>query len=64
MEPISEVLDINEAAAFLKVSKDTVYHLARAKKIPAKHVGRQWRFSRTALEKYLGIPEQKKAVGL
>jgi excisionase family DNA binding protein len=39
LEPNTDVLDIEEAAAFLRVSKHTVYDLARAKKIPGKKIG-------------------------
>lgn len=51
-----DVLNIEEAAKFLRVSKRTAYKLAEAKRIPAKKVGGSWRLSRAALEKYLGVP--------
>lgn len=59
-----EVMTIDEAAEFLRVHKDTVYNLAIAKKIPAKKLGGKWRFSRSALEKFIGVPVEKKAVSL
>lgn len=57
-----EVLNIGEAAALLRISKDALYNLAAAKKVPARKMGHQWRFSRSALLKYIGVPEPKKAV--
>jgi len=43
------ILDVDGAAKLLGVSKDTIYHLARAGKIPATRVGREWRFTRQGL---------------
>lgn len=38
------LLTLEELAAFLKVSKDTIYRMAQKGKIPAVKVGNQWRF--------------------
>jgi excisionase family DNA binding protein len=53
-----EILTVDEAAAFLKLHKKTVYKLALAKKIPARRIGQQWRFSRSRLEEFLGVPSR------
>jgi excisionase family DNA binding protein len=59
-----EILTIQEAALLLKIGKRTVAKLAIAKKIPAKKLGAQWRFSRRALlffiEGNLGPPAKSK----
>jgi excisionase family DNA binding protein len=39
-----EVLTLEEAAQFLRVSEATVYQLARSGELPARKVGREWRF--------------------
>jgi excisionase family DNA binding protein len=44
-----EVLSVEEAAALLKVEPATVRREARAGRLPGRHVGKQWRFSRAAL---------------
>lgn len=49
-----DVLDVLQAAALLKVSRNTLYATAAAGKIPHQRVGRQIRFSRAALVRWLG----------
>jgi len=46
---MDEILTIQEAAVMLKIGIRTVARLATARKLPAKKVGSQWRFSRRAL---------------
>lgn len=43
----------DEVADELRVGRATVYRMAIAKKIPARKVGRQWRFSRARLKEWL-----------
>lgn len=47
------VLDADGAAALLKVSTKTVLKLARIGRLPARKVGREWRFVRAALIDYV-----------
>lgn len=47
------VLTLDEAVSFLKVSKSTLYKLLESGRLPARKLGRQWRFSRNDLEKWL-----------
>lgn len=47
------VLDVTGAARFLGVSSTTIYKLARAGEIPARRVGKEWRFSHARLTKWL-----------
>ena len=49
----NEVLDAVEAAKFLKVSRDTLYGLARRRLVPHKRLGRQIRFHRKVLEEFI-----------
>lgn len=48
-----EVLDLEEAAALLRVTPQAVRALAEAQRIPARRVGDAWRFSRPALLEWL-----------
>ncbi len=50
-----ETLTLEELATALDISLTTAYELARkdALPIPALKLGRQWRFSRRALNRYL-----------
>ena len=43
-QPMEFLMTLEEVAAYLRLSKDTVYRLAHAAKIPASKVGNQWRF--------------------
>ncbi len=47
------ILTLDEAVSLLKVSKSTLYKLLESKRIPAKKLGRRWRFSRKDLEEWL-----------
>ena len=48
-----EVMDLEEAAAFLRATPETVKALAESQRIPARRVGEAWRFSRPALLEWL-----------
>ena len=50
---ISEVLTIDELAAYLKISKSTLYKLAREGKVPSNKVGRHWRFQKRMIDRWL-----------
>lgn len=44
-----EILTIEEAVKYLKIGKTTIYKLARTNKIPARKIGRKWRFVKSCL---------------
>ncbi len=52
-KPSSEILTIDELAAYLKVPKSTLYMLAREGKVPSTKVGRHWRFQKRAIDRWL-----------
>jgi excisionase family DNA binding protein len=47
---MDNVLSVRDVAIFLKINEQTVYRLARCGKIPARKIGKQWRFSRSEIE--------------
>jgi len=49
-----DALTLRELADYLQMSVDSVYHLVRRGKIPGVKVGKQWRFSRAAIDRWLG----------
>ncbi len=49
----SDILTVEEAAELLKIPRSSVYKLAQEGKIPAKKVGRHWRFHRITLLKWI-----------
>jgi len=58
-----EVLDLDEAAALLRVRPEVVRELAEAQHIPARRVGDTWRFSRAALLEWLQDGQRTTAPG-
>ena len=49
----NEVLTLKECSQYLKIAESTIYQLARKGEIPCQKVGRNWRFSKNALDKWL-----------
>jgi excisionase family DNA binding protein len=48
------LMTLEEVADYLHVTRKTVYRLLKAGKMPATRVGRQWRFNRAAVNRWLG----------
>jgi excisionase family DNA binding protein len=48
-----EMLTIAELARFLKLRPRTIYRWAQSGKIPGAKVGKEWRFRRSAIERWL-----------
>ena len=44
MRPNQRVLTTDELAAYLRISRSTVYRLLKRQKIPGFKVGKDWRF--------------------
>jgi acetyl-CoA synthetase len=54
----ADVLTLDEAVAYLKVPKSTLYKLLQSGRIPARKLGRCWRFAREDLERWLRSPRE------
>lgn len=54
-------MNLAEAAAFIRVSAKTLGEMARARKVPSQKVGREWRFSKSALQHWLESPSTSPA---
>lgn len=55
-QPVSGLgafMTVEDVAEMLRINKSTVYRMAKAGRIPATRVGRQWRFRLSALEDFL-----------
>lgn len=48
-----DILNSREAADFLRVSQETVIREAKARRLPGRRVGKEWRFSRAVLMTWL-----------
>ncbi len=49
-----EILNFAEAARFLGISTKTLQKVLRDGEIPGRKVGREWKFSRDALTRWIG----------
>ncbi len=54
-----EVLNLQEASAFLRLRPRTLTTLAARGEVPAVKIGKQWRFRRNALEEMFGEPARR-----
>lgn len=54
-----EVLNFEEAARFLDISTKTLNQLLKDEDIPARKIGREWRFSKNALLDWVGRGSSK-----
>jgi excisionase family DNA binding protein len=52
----AEVLTLAEAAAFLRVQPDELLRLVGLQGLPARQIGTEWRFLKSALEAWLRSP--------
>ena len=52
--PDRDVLNIDEAAALLGVSVKTFNKVLHTENLPARKIGREWKFSRAALIDWVG----------
>ncbi len=50
---MDNLMTLAEVAAYLRLSKDTVYRMASAGKLPASKVGSQWRFRKDDVDQWL-----------
>jgi excisionase family DNA binding protein len=49
----SEVMDLAAAAKFLRLPAKTVVRLVKEQGLPGRQIGKQWRFLRAAIERWL-----------
>jgi len=49
----NQIFTLQECSEYLKIAESTIYLLARKGKIPCQKVGRNWRFSKVALDRWL-----------
>lgn len=46
----SEIMTLEEVAAYLKLTPQTIYTWAQEKRIPAAKLGKEWRFKRSIID--------------
>ncbi len=48
-----ELITVEEAADYLRITKRTIYRLLKRGNIPSTKVGRQWRFDKASIDEWL-----------
>jgi len=48
----TDIMTLEEVAAYLKVKPQTIYTWAQEKKIPAAKIGKEWRFKKSILDEW------------
>lgn len=57
-----DILKLEQAIEFLGVSEKTLIKLLREEHIPARKIGREWRFSKNALMQWLATGDSKEYI--
>ena len=58
MDPAAEIMTADEVAAFLKVSRPTVYRLFKRRGLPGFRIGVEYRFLRADVDKWTEAREK------
>ena len=53
-----QVMTLDELATYLKLPKSTLYKLVQQGRVPGQKLGKQWRFGRAAIDRWLGAEQQ------
>jgi excisionase family DNA binding protein len=48
-----EILTLEEVAGYLRLTPQTIYKWAQEKRIPAVKLGKEWRFRRSIIDRWL-----------
>lgn len=51
--PDHEILTLEEVAYYLRLKPQTIYEWAQERRIPAVKLGKEWRFRKTVLDRWL-----------
>ncbi len=57
----TDIMTIEEVAAYLRIPVSSVYKLAQEGKIPAQKIGRHWRFYRPTLVQWVASSQNNQA---
>lgn len=51
--PGNDILTLEEVASYLRLTPQTIYKWAQEKRIPAAKLGKEWRFRKTIIDRWL-----------
>jgi len=57
---MDQLMTFNDAKRYLRTSRATLYRLIQSNSLPATKMGRQWRFKKERLDKWLEEHENVK----
>jgi len=49
----NSVMTLEELALYLKVPKSTLYKLVQEGRVPGQKIGKQWRFGKASIDRWL-----------
>ena len=49
----NEILTLEEVAAYLRLKPQTIYKWAQEKRIPAAKLGKEWRFRKSVIDRWV-----------
>lgn len=52
------VMTLEELALYLKIPKSTLYKLVQEGRVPGQKLGKQWRFGKAAIDRWLDSDHQ------
>lgn len=57
-----QVMTLDELAVYLKLPKSTLYKLVQEGRIPGQKLGKQWRFGKSAIDRWLDVEQPVSSV--
>jgi excisionase family DNA binding protein len=51
--PGNDILTLEEVASYLRLTPQTIYKWAQEKRIPAVKLGKEWRFRKSIIDRWL-----------
>ncbi|HJR17158.1 MAG TPA: helix-turn-helix domain-containing protein, partial [Gemmatimonadales bacterium] len=51
--PASDILTLEEVASYLRLTPQTIYKWAQEKRIPGAKLGKEWRFRKSIIDRWL-----------
>jgi excisionase family DNA binding protein len=51
--PVNDILTLEEVAAYLRLTPQTIYKWAQEKRIPGAKLGKEWRFRKSIIDRWL-----------
>ena len=58
-----QVMTLEELAVYLKIPKSTLYKLVQEGRVPGQKIGKQWRFGKAAIDRWLDSEQETNGEG-